>query len=722
MNKVLTAALMGLSAMALVGCSQDEMSSLKGGKYKGVMESAVDSRSYNTNKELTGPGDFKWSEGDDIKVWTRYDGFKTLKCESLSNDGDIANYEDNPNVTPLDIAVFPVSAAKAYNNAVVTVNYPAAYDYTQRNATEDDQIANDPMVAFFNLGATTFNFHHTGAVIEWQVMVPAGANKFVATMSKDVTGDFDVSKSSPVAVTSDSTTNNVVTFTFTPSTQAQLLYLYMPVPTGNYHISKVAVKQGDATMKEYNNPKGTDERSIGRAKWIHVLLNMSSYKGVIEDVSNADDLKQVAAAGGIATLNADIDLDGTVFVKSGISLSVNLNNKTVYNSTDIWEQTVNSWSLFSAQGGTLEFNGEGTLKAKENDCYAVDVTNGGKVVINGGHFVGNIHAVYVYEGTAEINGGVFEVQQKYPGTGKGDEFVLNCRDDNYKNGTASIVVKGGTFVGFNPANCQAEGANTNFVAAGYVSEETTYEGKQAWTVKKLEIPDGKVYADGATYSDIKSACNAGATTIYVGKGTYTANDFQNITEGATIIGSGSTILNKEASTISGLKNVTFKNITINSNDTFTSGEQGFSHATGLNFVNCQIKGLLFVYSGTFTGCTFTQTAAAYNVCAYGQGESEDQTMMFSNCTFNGAGKMAKVYGVQSNTKKVYFTNCTFNSTAVNKSAIEIDSSINPFEVYIKNCTLGDNIGDGEHSGIKLYNYDTASNLKVTVDDVEKTLN
>ncbi len=706
MNKLLTVALMGLTAVAFTSCSQDEMASSKGSKYKGMVESGIDSRSYNTNKGETGTGEFKWSEGDDIKVWTKRNGFQTMKLQST--DGDIAYYEDNPNITPSDVAVFPVSAAKSYDAAskVATVNYPTAYDYTQRVATEDDQIADDPMVAYFGKGATTFLFHHTGAVIEWDVRVPAGANKFVVTMSKDVTGDFTVTEDAPAAVTNDSTTNNVVTFNFTPATDTQDLYLYMPVPTGEYHISRVAVMKDDAVIKGYDNPKGANERAIKRCKWITVELNMASYKGIIEDASTASKLRQIAELGGIATISSNIDVDSTVFVKSGKTLKVNLNDQTINNTTDLWDKVTGGWSLFSAQGGTLEFDGDGTVQAKADDCYAVDVQDGGKVVINGGHFIGNIHAVYVHTGSAEINGGVFEIQQTFPTAGKEYEFVLNCYDASRKAGTAKIVVKGGTFVGFNPANCKAEGDNTNFVADGYVSVETTYNGKKAWTVKKFE--------------DVESAITTKGATVVLPAGTYSVDDMKNIAEGVTVVGSDNTVLDKGTGVISGLKNVTFKNITINSNDTFESGEQGFSHATGLSFVNCKINGLLFVYSGNFENCTFTQTEKQYNVCAYGQ--DGDQTMKFTNCTFIGAGKMAKVYGVQTNTKKVYFTKCKFQSTVTNKSAIEINSTTNPFEVYIDKCTLGDNIGNGEHSGIKLYNYDTTANLKVYVDGTLQTLN
>ncbi len=49
----------------------------------------------------------------------------------------------------------------------------------------------------------------------------------------------------------------------------------------------------------------------------------------------------------------------------------------------------------------------------------------------------------------------------------------------YKNGTANIIVKGGTFVNFDPSNNLAEGEGTNFVADGYkvISE---VHGEDTW--------------------------------------------------------------------------------------------------------------------------------------------------------------------------------------------------------------------------------------------------
>lgn len=183
------------------------------------------------------------------------------------------------------------------------------------------------------------------------------------------------------------------------------------------------------------------------------------------------------------TISADLATSKEIKV-NGSKVTINANGKTVANTADIW--TDNDWSLVSAQGGAaLTVKGNGTFKAKENDCYAVDVRDGSKLVIEDGTFIGNIHAVYVLKGTAYIKGGFYSVQQKYPDPNKANEFVLNCYDDNRKNGTAKIIVTGGTFVNFNPADCQAEGAHTNFVAEGYkVVSETKDNGEVWYTVVK----------------------------------------------------------------------------------------------------------------------------------------------------------------------------------------------------------------------------------------------
>lgn len=231
------------------------------------------------------------------------------------------------------------------------------------------------------------------------------------------------------------------------------------------------------------------------------------------NIKNVESLKALFATGGEAILTEDLVLDKTVSVETGKEVVLDLNGKTISNTTDIWNTAANDWSLLSVRGGSLTIKGAGTLQAKENDCFAVDVMDGGKVVIEDGTYVGNVHAVYVFEGSVEIKGGKYSIQQpsELPSP---YGYVLNCYDANCKNGTAKIMVSGGEFEKFNPADCAAEGAHTNFLADGYMSVEAE-EG--VWTVVRGTKPVVMTTAElRATLTAFTSA-GSGDNVIEIGK-------------------------------------------------------------------------------------------------------------------------------------------------------------------------------------------------------------
>jgi len=233
----------------------------------------------------------------------------------------------------------------------------------------------------------------------------------------------------------------------------------------------------------------------------------------IVNIKNVESLKALFATGGSATLSEDLVVNEPISVATGAEVTLDLNGKTISNTADLWNTAANDWSLLSVKGGSLTIKGAGTLQAKENDCYAVDVMDGGKVVIEDGTYVGNVHAVYVFEGTAEIKGGKYSIQQP-SGLPSPYGYVLNCYDANRKNGTAKIMVSGGEFVKFNPADCAAEGAHTNFLADGYMSVEAE-EG--VWTVVRGTKPVVMTAAElRATLTAFTSA-GSGDNVIEIGK-------------------------------------------------------------------------------------------------------------------------------------------------------------------------------------------------------------
>ena len=256
-----------------------------------------------------------------------------------------------------------------------------------------------------------------------------------------------------------------------------------------------------------------------------LLTNTTDFNVVIEPAFattnyNLGALYTASQIGGAVTLSDNVDFDRTIAVQPGKTMSVNLNGKTVKNTTDLWKNpsVPNSWSLFSVRGtdSKLTLSGDGEVIAKANDCYAVDVQDGGHLVIEDGHFNGNVHAVYVYKGVAEIKGGTFEVQQKYSDADKADEFVLNCYDANRENGTAKIIVTGGTFIGFNPGDCKAEGNGTNFVAPGYASipNGTAADGRTIWkVVPAVEATTGAELENGNASFAINTSFTIGCAYL-----------------------------------------------------------------------------------------------------------------------------------------------------------------------------------------------------------------
>lgn len=366
---------------------------------------------------------------------------------------------------------------------------------------------------------------------------------------------------------------------------------------------------------------------------------------VVELYSN--DLALAARkTGGEFKLEHDYTLTEPIVVAAGQTLTVDLNGRTINNTTDLWNTENYNWSLFSVQGGTLTIKGNGKMAAKKDDCYAVDVKDGGKLIIEDGEYVGNVHAVYVYEGTADIRGGRYSIQQTYPNDPtKPYEFVLNCYDQNRQAGTASIVVTGGTFEHFNPADCAAEGPNTNFVAEGFM------------TIKVDDTPTYRVVKGVAQATDLQSAIDE---VIANGQKTIFTTTPITFSEPLELDGKGVTI---EGAPIYFGNNASIKNLTFaNGHNASGNGSAIYVDNTAsdqiLSFENCTFANSEWdgiqltnpnVKSVSFQNCSFKYTEPGYRYIHLelrdGKGQyttNENAKLVISNCTFeNVSNKYCK---------------------------------------------------------------------------------
>ena len=193
------------------------------------------------------------------------------------------------------------------------------------------------------------------------------------------------------------------------------------------------------------------------------------------EVATADALKAAIAAGENVKLTADITLAEPVVVKDVTSV-IDLNG---------FDLVAASTDAIVVEGANLTINGDGDVKAATDDKSSANAiwVKYGNVVINGGnYYVGADNAdrndcIYLgaaslandaanYPGTITINGGTFEAKVE----ANNQYWVLNVQDDFYRAGS-DIVVYGGSFKNFNPADNKSEGLGTNFLAPGYTVEQ-----------------------------------------------------------------------------------------------------------------------------------------------------------------------------------------------------------------------------------------------------------
>lgn len=182
-----------------------------------------------------------------------------------------------------------------------------------------------------------------------------------------------------------------------------------------------------------------------------------------------------AQDGETVTLLADVEQNTQLAISKSITLD--LNGKAIKNTVDIWGDNANA-ILSITNGAKVTITGDGTIDAKENDCYTINVVKG-DLTIENGTFYGNVSVVQVQEGTLSVKGGTFDLHQKWEGSSK---YLFNCIDDAYASGSANVAISGGAFVGFDPS-ASPEGEGTSYLAPGYAP---TDNGDGTYGVKLAE--------------------------------------------------------------------------------------------------------------------------------------------------------------------------------------------------------------------------------------------
>ncbi|MBC5999358.1 hypothetical protein H8876_05035 [Clostridiales Family XIII bacterium BX16] len=193
-------------------------------------------------------------------------------------------------------------------------------------------------------------------------------------------------------------------------------------------------------------------------------------KNATYPVASASELKTALNNGGTISVTKDIktnNSEDSAVARMVISNPTTLNlDKKIISPDNMGNNSKNFVALYVEANTTINATKNGGIDTGNNGGYGINVMNGATLTINGGYYYGGGTAVQVQEGTLIINDGTFACEP-YDNPTYGYNFQINCIDSAYKNGAAKVIIKGGTFINFDPSNNTAEGAGTNFVADGY---------------------------------------------------------------------------------------------------------------------------------------------------------------------------------------------------------------------------------------------------------------
>ena len=383
---------------------------------------------------------------------------------NIKGDGDIKAIGTKPNEDGYRMAVY------AYGDAKVNIyggNFVNDQDYNDHNAQLDLIYADQQAV--INIYGGTFESKSANNRGYWVLNLKDGSGAAI-----NVYGGTFINYDPSSSMTENPVKNFVAEGYTAIKTSAE------PAPNGTYTVVKGTEVAAPADLE--SALKSGDIAIVSRS----MTIDDSPY---ISSVASATlSLKE----GAVVTAQEGSELQQCIQVSksckkmviSGKGFIVGPKNSTATNVAGIY-----SGCPDLVIDGTITVDGSSGSKGTN---AAIRIAEGTTTIKDGYFTVGTdasgIANSCILVATArpsqkahlKIYGGVFETKGNpingwYP--------VINIQDADRKAGRATVEIYGGIFINYNPATGDNTGeADDTFVAPGYKSVETTYNGQQAWQV------------------------------------------------------------------------------------------------------------------------------------------------------------------------------------------------------------------------------------------------
>ena len=232
------------------------------------------------------------------------------------------------------------------------------------------------------------------------------------------------------------------------------------------------------------------------------------------EVATPADLESALKSGDITIVSSSMTIDDSPYISSVASASLSLKEGAVLTAQEGSE--LQQCIQVSKSCKKMVISGKGSIVGPKNSTATniAGIYSGCPDLVIDGGSKGTNTAIRIAEGTTTIKDGYFTVGTDASGIAnscilvatarpsqnahlkiyggvfetKGNPIngwypVINIQDADRENGRATVEIYGGIFVNYNPATGDNTGAaDDTFVAPGYKSVQTTYNGQTAWEV------------------------------------------------------------------------------------------------------------------------------------------------------------------------------------------------------------------------------------------------
>lgn len=311
--------------------------------------------------------------------------------------------------------------------------------------------------------------------------------------------------------------------------------------------------------------------------------------------------------------------------------------------------------------GALTVEGNGTMLMEEDTSselgYLIRMGDNSRLVIQDGQYFTGLTCIQAGgNSVAEIYNGTFDAFASY----SGNYWHLNLID----NSNAEIVVYGGTFKNYNPAESHTENPVANFVADGYIVT-TEKDGEDTWyTVVPLTAENSAAEVNGVYYENLTDAIAAadGQTVTMLDDASIVHDNFTTAIAGKTV----GIDLNQNTLTLNHDGNY-YKAVVVGASD----GNNASLTISNGNLDIKSVKSTISAFNIT-TGCSMTLDdveVTATGSVLFPQGDAASVTVRNSTITTSG------VYAVGTNaaTTDNYKVVITVENSTINMEASDGDS-------------------------------------------------